>query len=330
MYFFHSLFFLLAASCAEVYELNSKNFEKFIDEYPYAIINFQKGYDCDKCNEVDQMLGKIAQNFKEKLLGFGRINCKQYPIFIKRFGINKYPALIFFRQGDIEVYEGQKSYTTLFEWLKENLRPLVHIIEDAQNLKDFLDEKVALVYFASENEFIDPFILMKMKEVNMKYSLFYMVLAKSPDIRKYFGIENETNLMIFPQNGEPKKYKGYIQDMENYLLQEALPLIYTGSDLEIQVTLKNQTPFLLIFDEMNQDYYEIAERNQYFVKIFIFDKQDYEAIQIFSGLLQMQIDVNFIYFHETKNKKTQKITKNNLQYIIWDYIDREEGVRFDI
>lgn len=40
MYFFHSLFFLLAASCAEVYELNSKNFEKFIDEYPYAIINF--------------------------------------------------------------------------------------------------------------------------------------------------------------------------------------------------------------------------------------------------------------------------------------------------
>ena len=37
-------------------------------------------------------------------------------------------------------------------------------------------------------------------------------------------------------------------------------------------------PFLIIFDEMNHDYFEIAERNQYFIKLFIFDKNDSEAI----------------------------------------------------
>ncbi|CAK70301.1 unnamed protein product (macronuclear) [Paramecium tetraurelia] len=321
---------LLFLASASINELNSKNFEQFIDQYPYALIHFYRGYDCEKCNEVDLVIEKVQINFKEKLLGFGKINCTKNPLFIKRFGINKYPALIFFRQGDVEVYEGQKSYTALFQWLKENLRPLVHIIEDTHSLQEFLTEKVALVYFASENEFIDPFILMKMKEVNMKYSLFYMVLAKSPTIRREFDIEDGTNLVIFPQNGEHKKYKGYIQDMENYLIQEALPLIYTGTDLEIQHIMKNQMPFLLIFDEMNQEYFEIAERNQYFVKLFIFDIKDTEAIEIFSQLLQLQIDTNYIYFHETKNKKTQKITKKDVQVVIWDYIDREDGIRFDI
>lgn len=31
----------------------------------------------------------------------------------------------------------------------------------------------------------------------------------------------------------------YFFSMENYLIQEALPLIYTGTDLEIQHILKN-------------------------------------------------------------------------------------------
>jgi hypothetical protein len=87
-------------------------------------------------------------------------------VFIKRFGISKYPAVIFFRQGDIEVYEGQKTYKALFSWLQDNIRPLVNIIEDFNELVDFLGDKVALVYFTKVNEFIDPFILMKMKEVN--------------------------------------------------------------------------------------------------------------------------------------------------------------------
>ncbi|CAD8153008.1 unnamed protein product [Paramecium pentaurelia] len=321
------LFFLTYGS---VQELNQKNFELFIDQYPYSLINFFKGYDCQKCDEVDKMIEQISFNFKDKVLGFGKINCTQQPSFTKRFGINKFPALIFFRQGDIEVYEGQKSYAELSQWLKENLRPLVHIIEDAHSLSEFLADKVALVYFAQENEFIDPFILMKMKEVNMKYSLFYMVLAKSPTLRDQFEIDDGTKLVIYPENGEPKKYKGYIQDMENYLIQEALPLIYTGTNLEIQHILKNQLPFLLIFDERNQEYFEIAERNQYFVKLFIFDRKDTEAIQIFSQLLKLHIDTNFIYFHETKNKKTSQINKKDIQTVIWDYIDREDGIRFDI
>lgn len=92
----------------------------------------------------------------------------------------------------------------------------------------------------------------------------------------------------------------YSRSMENYLIQEALSLIYTGTDLEIQHILKNKLPFFLIFDERNQEYFEIAERNQYFVKLFIFNSKDTEAIEIFSELLQIQIDTNFIYFHETK------------------------------
>lgn len=77
----------------------------------------------------------------------------------------------------------------------------------------------------------------------------------------------------------------YFLSMENYLIQEALPLIYTGTDLEIQYIFKNTLPFLLIFDEYNQEYFEIAKRNQYFVKLFIFDSKDTEAIEIFSDLL---------------------------------------------
>lgn len=102
--------------------LTDENFEKEIqnNEKP-ILVDFWAEW-CFPCTLVTPILEKISEGFKEKLI-LAEVNINEAPITAQKFGIDRIPTIIFFKNGKpINGFVGLRSEIEIKEWLEENLK----------------------------------------------------------------------------------------------------------------------------------------------------------------------------------------------------------------
>ncbi len=101
--------------------LNDQNFSQEIESAEKPIlVDFWASW-CLPCQLLTPVLEKIAEEFKEKI-NFAKINIEETPIISQKYGIDKIPTVILFKQGKPKSgFSGVQPEESIKKWLEENL-----------------------------------------------------------------------------------------------------------------------------------------------------------------------------------------------------------------
>ncbi|CAG0925111.1 unnamed protein product, partial [Notodromas monacha] len=90
----------------EIEEVNRKMLEKLLDENDFVAVFFYEG-DCRKCDEALEELERIDDETDNLDITFVKIKDARYA---RKYGINKLPALVYFRKRFPSIYRGKITF----------------------------------------------------------------------------------------------------------------------------------------------------------------------------------------------------------------------------
>jgi len=101
----------------EIEEVNRKMLEKLLDENEFVAVYFYED-NCLECDEAMEGLEKIDDETDALDITFVKVNDPRYA---KKYGVNKLPALVYFRRKFPSIYrESLFDEDKILEWLTSN------------------------------------------------------------------------------------------------------------------------------------------------------------------------------------------------------------------
>jgi len=98
----------------EIEEVNKKMLEKLLDENDFVAVFF---YDvgCPKCDEALTELEHIDDETDDLDIKFVKIKDSRYA---RKYGLNKLPALVYFRRRFPSIYRGELTSSDALQWMR--------------------------------------------------------------------------------------------------------------------------------------------------------------------------------------------------------------------
>jgi len=101
----------------EIEEVNRKMLDKLLEENEFVAVYFYDN-NCPKCHEVMMELEKIDDETDNLDITFVKI---RDPRYARKYGVNKFPALVYFRRRFPSIYRGDLlAEEEVLEWLQKN------------------------------------------------------------------------------------------------------------------------------------------------------------------------------------------------------------------
>ncbi|PSN36857.1 hypothetical protein C0J52_21457 [Blattella germanica] len=193
--------------------------EGLVEETQYLAVYFYK-LNCHICDEILEEL----ENIDDELDVFGIHMVKiQDPQLAKRYSIKTFPALVYFRNGNPLLYEGDlQNEQSVLEWLiDDDNRELADEIEAVNDrmLERLMEESPFLcVFFFDEDCPECDEILEHLEQIDGEADLFGVDMVKidQPEVAEKYNVINTPSLVYFRKK-VPLLYDGDLHDEEKIL-----------------------------------------------------------------------------------------------------------------
>ena len=118
-------------------ELTEENFEEVVikNNKPVLVDFFAKW--CSPCFVLSPILEKLAEDFQGKII-FAKADLDAVPLLSQRFGIDKIPTVIFFKNGKpTDGFFGLRAEPVIKEWLENMLNENEKIEKVIEEYEDY-------------------------------------------------------------------------------------------------------------------------------------------------------------------------------------------------
>ncbi|KAM3147283.1 hypothetical protein pb186bvf_000534 [Paramecium bursaria] len=273
------IIYLLFFAFAKILILTDQNYTSTVKSYPYFLfISYSK--QCKHCKHLLPEIKAVEQYIRKPEIGIGILNVQKYPESAAQMNALKTPTIYFYRLGDRELYNGPRDRYSLLNFLNENSRQLLHIINDKQYFDDFVKDKTCLIYFEGLGLSPDLETISKMKQISKKYKSIYSIHVQNPHILD----KQQLELRI---NSDIKIINETVYDLEKYLFHEVIPLIFHATDIEMHIFLTQRISGLITIQEDDDKYEELAQKLKGFVRIILISPENDKKIEFFMQLLRI-------------------------------------------
>ncbi|XP_050440891.1 uncharacterized protein LOC126845910 isoform X3 [Adelges cooleyi] len=275
--------------------------ESLIEETQYLAVYFYK----QACHICDQILDDLERVDDEcDLYGIHMVKI-QDPQLAKRYSIKTFPALVYFRNGNPLLYEGDlQNEESVLEWLiDDDNRELADEIEEVNSrmLERLLDESLLLaVFFYEENCEDCGDILENLEIIDGEADLFGidMVKISDPDAAAKYSILSLPALAYFRKR-VPQIYDGDLTDEDKVLTW------LTSQDV---FEIKNE------IDEVNKKMLTKLLNENEFVAVFFYENDMAESSEVLTRLENIDdetttMDITFVKMADARYARKWGVTK---------------------
>ncbi|CAH1725030.1 unnamed protein product [Aphis gossypii] len=253
--------------------------ESIVQETQYLAVYFYK----QACHVCDQILEDLERVDDEcDLYGIHMVKI-QDPQLAKRYSIKTFPALVYFRNGNPLLYDGDlQNEESVLEWLiDDDNRELADEIEEVNSrmLERLLDESLLLaVFFYEENCEECGGILEELEIIDGEADLFGidMVKISDPDVASKYNIISLPSLVYFRKR-VPEIFDGDLSDEDKVLSW------LTSQDV---FEIKNE------IDEVNKKMLTKLLNENEFVTVFFYENDVPESAEVLSRLETIDDETN--------------------------------------
>ncbi|GAB6029507.1 protein disulfide-isomerase precursor [Chamberlinius hualienensis] len=212
--------------------VNKDLLEHMVAETQYLAVFFYKP-NCKACEQALLELENIDDDTDNYGIHMVKIHDGQ---LAKRYGIRTYPALVYFRNGNPLIYDGDtKNEEAVLEWLKdEDNRELADEIEavNKRMLEKLMDESPFLAVFFYDRDCHDcAAALAELENIDDDADVYGIDFVKinDPETAREYNVLNFPSLVFFRKR-EPVIYDGDLMDEEKVLSWLTSPDIFVIKD----------------------------------------------------------------------------------------------------
>ncbi|XP_044743397.1 uncharacterized protein LOC123305679 isoform X2 [Chrysoperla carnea] len=275
--------------------------ETSVEETQYLAVYFYK-LNCNICDQILEGLEKIDDECD--VFGIHMVKI-QDPQLAKRYSIKTFPALVYFRNGNPLLFEGDlQNEESVLEWLiDDDNRELADEIEavNERMLERLMEESPFLaVFFYDEDCPECAEILESLEQVDGEADLFGIDFVKisSPEAAEKYGISNLPSLVYFRKK-VPVFYDGDLGQFEKVLKW------LTSQDI---FEIKNE------IEEVNRKMLnKLLDENE-FVTVFFYEMDAPESRQVLDKLENIDsetdnFDITFVKMGDPRYARKWGVTK---------------------
>ncbi|XP_060875587.1 uncharacterized protein LOC132948913 isoform X1 [Metopolophium dirhodum] len=275
--------------------------ESIVQETQYLAVYFYK----QACHVCDQILEDLERVDDEcDLYGIHMVKI-QDPQLAKRYSIKTFPALVYFRNGNPLLYDGDlQNEESVLEWLiDDDNRELADEIEEVNSrmLERLLDESLLLaVFFYDENCEECGGILEELEIIDGEADLFGidMVKISDPEVASKYNIISLPSLVYFRKR-VPEIFDGDLSDEDKVLSW------LTSQDV---FEIKNE------IDEVNKKMLTKLLNENEFVTVFFYENDVPESAEVLSRLETIDdetnnMDITFVKMADARYARKWGVTK---------------------
>ncbi|XP_050520810.1 uncharacterized protein LOC126894105 isoform X3 [Daktulosphaira vitifoliae] len=275
--------------------------ESLIEETQYLAVYFYKQA-CQICDQILDDLEKVDDECD--LYGIHMVKI-QDPQLAKRYSIKTFPALVYFRNGNPLLFEGDlQNEESVLEWLiDDDNRELADEIEEVNSrmLERLLDESLLLaVFFYNEDCEDCEDILEELEIIDGEADLFGidMIKISDPDAASKYNIMSLPSLVYFRKR-VPQIYDGDLADEDKVLSW------LTSQDV---FEIKNE------IDEVNKKMLTKLLNENEFVTVFFYENDVVESEDVLSKLENIDdetstMDITFVKMADARYARKWGVTK---------------------
>ncbi|XP_060833946.1 uncharacterized protein LOC132917289 isoform X2 [Rhopalosiphum padi] len=275
--------------------------ESIVQETQYLAVYFYK----QACHVCDQILEDLERVDDEcDLYGIHMVKI-QDPQLAKRYSIKTFPALVYFRNGNPLLYDGDlQNEESVLEWLiDDENRELADEIEEVNSrmLERLLDESLLLAVFFYEEDCEEcGGILEELEIIDGEADLFGidMVKISDPDVASKYNIISLPSLVYFRKR-VPEIFDGDLSDEDKVLSW------LTSQDV---FEIKNE------IDEVNKKMLTKLLNENEFVTVFFYENDVPESAEVLSRLETIDdetnnMDITFVKMADARYARKWGVTK---------------------
>ncbi|XP_063244025.1 uncharacterized protein LOC134543121 isoform X2 [Bacillus rossius redtenbacheri] len=275
--------------------------ETMVEETQYLAVYFYKE-NCNICMTILEELEEIDDECDVYGIHMVKI---QDPQLAKRYSIKTFPALVYFRNGNPLLFEGDlQNEQSVLEWLiDDDNRELADEIEEVnpRMLERLLSESPFLAVFFYENDCPECKDIMEaLEKIDGDADQFGidMVKINSPEAAKQYNVINMPSLIYFRKK-MPLLYDGDLMDHEKVLTWLTSQEIFE---------IKNE------IEEVNRKMLDKLLDENEFLAVYFYEFDSEESIKVLEGLETIDgetdnLDITFVKMADPRYARKWGVTK---------------------
>ncbi|KAL9914158.1 hulk isoform 3-T3 [Glossina fuscipes fuscipes] len=275
--------------------------ETMVEETQYLAVYFYK-INCNICDQILEGLELIDDECD--VFGIHMVKI-QDPQLAKRYSIKTFPALVYFRNGNPLLFEGDlQNEQSVLEWLiDDDNRELADEIEEVNErmLERLMSESTLLVVFFYDEDCAEcEEILEELEEIDGEADMFGIDFVKiaSIDAAKKYDVVNIPSLVYFRKQ-VPVLYDGDLHQHDKIITW------LTSQDV---FEIKNE------IEEVNRKMLDkLLEENE-FLTVFFYEHNQQESVTALEKLENIDsetdnLDITFVKMADSRYAKKWGVTK---------------------
>ncbi|KAI0832416.1 protein disulfide isomerase [Trametes gibbosa] len=252
-----------AVLASDVLDLTHDNFNAVVDPESLILVEFFAPW-CGHCKALAPHYEEAATALKEKNIKIAKVNCVDEAEFCQTNGVQGYPTLRVYRNGEYSDYTGPRKADGIISYMTKQSLPAVSVVtkEDFEDFKK-ADKIVALAFLPSAT---DAPAAEYSSAANKHRDDYLFGLTTDKSVAEAAGVTPPA-IVVFRNFDEPQTEFPYpigsatSKEIEDWLQELSIPIIDEVGAENYQVYASSGKPLGYLFvdptDEKLNDYLEV-------------------------------------------------------------------------
>jgi protein disulfide-isomerase A1 len=242
-----ALFCVAFSAESDVVDLTADSFGSVIKDNEFVLVEFYAPW-CGHCKSLAPEYEKAATELKEKgsKIVLAKVDCTKEESLARDHGIQGFPTLKFFRNGNAIPFEGERKAASIVNWVELKSGPAFKVLATAEEAEAHSTQKDVnvIAYLADGDDFTATLQQAAQQALFEDFAPFGIV--NDADIAKGLGLE-VGEVKLFKKAGESVTYKAADGDFEGWLSDNIFPLVDEIGQKSYSRAQESGNPIVLVF-----------------------------------------------------------------------------------
>eukprot|EP01121_Diplochlamys_sp_Union-15-3_P009074 TRINITY_DN244_c0_g1_i3.p1 TRINITY_DN244_c0_g1~~TRINITY_DN244_c0_g1_i3.p1 ORF type:complete len:481 (+),score=137.42 TRINITY_DN244_c0_g1_i3:81-1523(+) len=229
---------------SDVLVLTADNYEEVINGNEFVLVEFYAPW-CGHCKRLEPEYEKAAKELKEEgsAIKLAKVDATIESELASSHGIQGYPTLKFYRNGQASKYDGPREAAGIKTWLKKKSGPPASDLQSKEDIDKFVSVGSRVIGFFATGESQD-FLSAATSEA---LEDFEFGIVSDASLAAEVGASVPSIRVITEDNHFDSANVASVQDIIDFVVSKGYPLIGEFGQALFQRAQKSQVPLVTVF-----------------------------------------------------------------------------------